>query len=69
MTTTTTPIHPIKGRRSASTRIDPYTVDEITLTLAEWREAQLASAKRAHPAGRGRRGDHLHLTPVSPATG
>jgi hypothetical protein len=52
--TTTTLHHRIKGHRSASTRIDPYTIDEMTLTLAEWRDAQIATAKGAHPAGSGR---------------
>jgi hypothetical protein len=50
---TTTTLHRcFKGHRSPSTRIDPYTVDEMTLTLAEWRQAQVVRAKAAHPAGR-----------------
>jgi hypothetical protein len=61
----TTLHHRIKGHRSASTRIDPYTIDEMTLTLAEWREAQLARAKSAHPAGR----DRQTRTTVTPVTG
>jgi hypothetical protein len=69
---TTATKHPARRSRSSAWRLDPYCVDEFTLTLEEWRKRTAAAAvaeASPTPTYRRRPEDHRQARILLPIAG